>query len=99
MANLNFKIITIICEPVLSTSLISMIRTLGATGFTLTDVRGEGSGENRSGEVPSEKVKIEVIAEAELANKIMNEIAKNYFENYSLIVYASNIEIIRQAKF
>ncbi len=99
MANLNFKLVTMICEPVLSTSLVKAIRSLGATGFTISDVHGEGSGEKSSGEVPNEKVKIEVIADAGLAKEMMNEVAKNYFANYSLIVYASDIEVIRQKKF
>ncbi len=99
MANLNFKLVTIVCEPVLSTSLVTTIRSLGATGFTISEVRGEGSGEKNSGEVPNEKVKIEVVADADLGKEIMNEIAKNYFANYSLIVYASEIEVIRQEKF
>ena len=99
MTNANFKIVTVISEPVLSISLIATIRSLGATGFTISDVRGEGSGEKSSGEVPNEKVKIEVVADSELAKKIMDEIAKKYFENYSLIVYASEIQVIRQEKF
>lgn len=99
MAKLNFKLVTIICEPVLSNRLVKTIRSLGATGFTISDVHGEGSGEKRSGEVPNEKVKLEVVADAELAKKIMDEIAKNYFVNYSLIVYAADIEVIRHEKF
>ena len=99
MADINFKLITIISELVLSSQLKATIRTLGATGFTMSDVRGEGSGEKNSGEVPDEKVKIEVVADADLAKKIMDEIAKNYFANYSLIVYASDIQVIRPQKF
>jgi nitrogen regulatory protein P-II 2 len=99
MANVNFKLVTMISEPVLSNSLVITIRSLGATGFTMTDVRGEGSGEKRSGEVPNEKVKIEVVADADLAKKIMAEIAENYFANYSLIVYSSDIQVIRHEKF
>ena len=99
MANLNFKLVTIISEPVLSSSLLETIRTLGATGFTISDVHGEGSGEKSSGEVPNEKVKIEVVADADLAKKIMAEIAKNFFQNYSLIVYSSDIQVIRHEKF
>ena len=99
MTNVNFKLVTIISEPVLSSSLVTTIRTLGATGFTISDVHGEGTGEKRSGEVPTEKIKIEVIVDATLAKEIMSEIAKNYFENYSLIVYATDIQVIRQEKF
>jgi nitrogen regulatory protein P-II 2 len=99
MANINFKLVTVISEPVLANSLVTTIRSLGATGFTISDVHGEGSGEKSSGEVPNEKVKIEVIADVDLARKIMDEIAKNYFLNYSLIVYASDIQVIRPEKF
>lgn len=99
MANVNFKLVTVICEPVLLSSLVSTIRALGATGFTMSDVRGEGSGEKSSGEVPNEKIKIEVVADTELSQKIMAEIARVYFANYSLIVYASEIQVIRQEKF
>ncbi len=99
MANLGFKLVTIISEPVLSKSLVTTIRSLGATGFTISDVHGEGSGEKSSGEVPSEKTKIEVVADVHLAKRIMDDIAKNYFANYSLIVYANDIQVIRQEKF
>ncbi len=99
MKQMKFKIVTIISEPVLSNRLIEMIKSLGATGFTISDVRGEGSGEKNSGEVPSEKVKIEVIVDDELAQEIMDTIAKEYFPNYSLIIYASDIQVIRQEKF
>ncbi len=29
----------------------------------------------------------------------LDEVAKNYFANYSLIVYASDIQVIRHEKF
>ena len=99
MANVNFKLVTIISEPVLSSRLVSTIRSLGATGFTISDVHGEGSGEKNSGEVPNEKVKVEVVADADLAKIIMAQIATNYFPNYSLIVYSSDIQVIRHEKF
>ena len=99
MANNGFKLVTIICEPVLSTSLLTMIRSVGASGFTVTDVRGEGSGEKSSGELPGEKLKIEIVIGAELADRLLQAIAKTYFANYSLIAYAADIQIIRQEKF
>ena len=96
---IHFKLVTIICEPVLCSSLISTVQSLGASGFTISDVHGEGSGEKRSGEVPNEKTKIEVVVDVDVAKKLMDKIAESYFENYSLIVYASDIQVIRQEKF
>lgn len=99
MASTNFKLVTIVSEPVLLSRLLESVRSLGAKGFTISEVRGEGSGEKNSGEIPSEKVKIEVVVEATLAKKIMTEIATDFFANYSLIVYSSDIQVIRNEKF
>jgi nitrogen regulatory protein P-II 2 len=95
----GIKLVTIVSEPVLVSRILDTIRTLGATGYTMSDVKGEGSGAKRSGEVPYEKVKIEVIVESDLSEKIMEKISKAYFENYSLIVYACDIQVVRREKF
>ncbi len=99
MKLINFKLVTIICEPVLSSSILTISQDLGATGFTVTEVRGQGNGEKSSGEIPDLKSKIEIVAEPLLALKIMNALAEKFFENYSLITYASDISILRPEKF
>ena len=94
-----FKLVTIICEPVLSSRILNITRDLGATGFTVTEVRGEGSGTKSSGEIPDLKSKIEIVAEPKLALKIMKALADQYFVNYSLIIYSSDISVLRPEKF
>ena len=59
---INFKLVTIICEPDL-------------------------------------KSKIEIVVEPQLALKIMNALAEQFFKNYSLITYSSDISILRPEKF
>ena len=46
MKLINFKLVTIICELVLSSSVLTISQDLGATGFTVTEVSGQGNGEN-----------------------------------------------------
>ncbi len=99
MKLINFKLVTIICEPVLSSSILTISQDLGATGFTVTEVRGQGNFDRSSGEIPDLKSKIEIVAEPLLALKIMNALAEKFFENYSLITYASDISILRPEKF
>lgn len=99
MKLINFKLVTVICEPVLSSSILTLTEGLGATGFTVTEVRGQGNGEKSSGEIPDLKLKIEIIAEPQLALKMMNALAEKFFENYSLITYSSDISILRPEKF
>lgn len=99
MKTTDLKLLTIICEPVLSTELIDLAKSLGVKGFTTTDVRGEGSSHRQTGEVPDAKVKIEVIADTDLALKVMNRVADSYFKNYSVIAYLTDAQVIRPTKF
>ena len=95
----QFKLITIICEPVLMNSVLALTKQLGATGHTMTEVRGEGNGEKSSGEIPDSKLKIEIVAEPELAIKIMKSVGERFFGNYSLITYATDVQVVRTEKF
>ena len=99
MTSRPFRLVTIISEPVVSKEIISLAMDLGASGFTSSDVRGEGSSDKSSGEVPDEKIKIEIVADSVLAEKLMLEVATHYFKNYSIIVYSSEIRVLRPEKF
>ncbi len=95
----NFKLLTVICEPVLLPRVLELARSQGATGFTVVNVSGEGKGEKSSGEIPDAKIKIEVVVEPALALKLMESIAERYFKNYALITYSSDISVLRPEKF
>lgn len=99
MTSRPFRLVTIISEPVVSKEIIALAKHLGASGFTSSDVRGEGSSDKSSGEVPDEKIKIEIVADSILAEKLMSEVAAQYFKNYSIIVYSSEIRVLRPEKF
>lgn len=96
---IDFKLVTVICEPVLHSRILQLSQELGATGFTMTEVRGEGNGEKSSGEIPDAKLKIEIILEPRVAETLMTSLADAYFKNYSVITYAANIAILRREKF
>ena len=95
----NFKLITIICEPVLKSIVLNLARENGATGFTVTEVTGEGNGENNSGEHLETKLKIEIIAAPALASKLSQAVADRFFGHYSLITYSLDISVLRPEKF
>ena len=99
MKLINFKLVTIICEPVLSSRILERSHTLGATGFTMTEVKGEGNGEKSSGEIPDSKIKIEIVLAPDVAVQLMNSLSETYFENYSIIAYSSEISVLRPEKF
>ncbi len=95
----NVKIVTVVCEPILRTSIVKLSQNLGATGCTIWEIIGRGDGENESEQIPGAKIKMEIILNKEVAHDFLQQIAENYFNNYSIIVYMSDIQVVRPTKF
>lgn len=98
------KKVVIITEKLISDKVTDIIDECGATGYTITDAGGKGSRgirSNRSSVTDAYvNVKIQVItASEEIANKIANRVAEEYFDNYSGITFLEDVEIIRPQKF
>lgn len=98
------KKLVIITEKVIVEGVIQIIEASGATGYTITPAEGKGSRGIRDNEHVSSdataNVKIEVIVgDSERADTIAHKVAKKYFQNYSGITYALDVEILRPQKF
>lgn len=92
-------LVTIITERIFRDDIISDIKELGATGYTLTDTTGEGSRGVRASDWEGKNVKIEVVVNKEVGDKIIDIVAEKYFENYSVIAYAYPVKVVRGNKY
>jgi nitrogen regulatory protein P-II 2 len=93
------KLVTIVAEAVLTESVLATLKRLGATGHTVTEVHGEGSRGLRVGELPGDNHKIEVLVEAPLADEILEFLAAQYFPNYALVAWVSDVVVVRGQKY
>jgi nitrogen regulatory protein P-II 2 len=93
------KLVTVIAEPVLETKLTHELRALGATGFTVVEGRGEGSRGRHAGEIPGVNIRIEAIVSPEVAERIMERFAAQYFNDYAMVVYQTDVAVIRGDKY
>ena len=93
------KLVTIIAEAVLEDGLVREIRKLGATGFTRSEVRGEGSRGRRVGDVEGANVRLECLVSAETADRITAAVAERYFENYAIVVFVEDVSVVRGDKY
>lgn len=93
------KCITIISERFLKEEIIEMIKKSGAKGYTITDAEGEGSRGIRASEWEGKNVKLEAIVSDEVAESIMKSISNEYFANYAVIVYNSDVKVVRGDKY
>lgn len=94
------ELITIITESVLENVIKKKIEELGASGYTIMDVRGKGDQGSRSGDwQESANIQVEIICSEPLATTITQEIQKEYFNDYAMIVYRTPVRVLRSNKF
>ncbi|MFT5366345.1 MAG: nitrogen regulatory protein P-II 2 [Candidatus Latescibacterota bacterium] len=99
MNTVSLKLVTIIAERILKDRLTDAIRSLGAKGFTLTDVSGEGSRGVRASEWEGHNLKIETVVSSPVADAIVEHISERYFQHHAVIVYTQDIQVIRGEKY
>jgi nitrogen regulatory protein P-II 2 len=93
------KMVVIVAEPVLEARLVAQLLAMGATGFTIVEGRGEGSRHGHATDLPGVNIRIETIVQPALADRILEQIADDYFAHYSLIAYVVDVAVARAAKY
>jgi nitrogen regulatory protein PII len=94
------KLLTIITEAALENLLVEDLQRLGAKGYTIVDARGKGSRGVRSGDWElGRNIQIEVICTAAVADAIIAHCVKTYYDNYAMILFVSDVGVVRSDKF
>ncbi|ASC69551.1 Membrane-associated protein [Halomicronema hongdechloris C2206] len=99
------KKLVIITEKLLLKKIAQIIDEAGATGYTVLETGGKGSRNVRSSGQPSvsdtqSNIKFEVLTEnRDMALKISDRIAAEFFEDYSGIAYICDAEVLYAHKF
>lgn len=94
------KLLTIVTEAALEHELVREIELLGAHGYTVTDARGKGSRGIRDADWErSANIRVEVVCAADTAYAIAAELRERYYDNYAMILYIGDVEVLRPEKF
>jgi nitrogen regulatory protein P-II 2 len=99
MQTVDRRKITIVAESVLEDRILRELRSLGATGYTITDARGEGSRGRRTMDLGGRNIRVEVVAGAALADAILAHVAEHYFEHFAVIAWVDDVEVVRGDKY
>lgn len=97
--------LVIVTEKLLLKPITKIIEEAGATGYTIMPAGGKGSRNVRSSGHPSvsdtySNIKIEVLtSNRDMALKISDEVAAQFFDNYSGITYICEAEVLHAHKF
>jgi hypothetical protein len=94
------KLLTVITEASLERRLVEDLRQLGARGWTITDARGEGNrGKRTSDWEHGGNIRIEVICDAALAERLVAHLQERYYDHYAMVLFVIDVEVLRPAKF
>lgn len=99
MRTVPLKLVSIVAEAVLEERLVREMKGLGARGYTLTEVRGEGSRGVRASEWEGRNIKLETLVSAEVAERILEHVAERYFAHYAVVIYVESVEVVRGDKY
>lgn len=94
------KLLTIVTEAALEGTLVRDLERLGAHGYTITDARGKGHRGVRDADwQASANIRLEVICDANTAQHIATHLREHYYQHYAMILFVSNVEVLRPEKF
>ena len=96
----NVKLLTITCEILAQKNIIDILKNHDITGYTSYEVDGNGAKGLRGQGIQSEKnVKVEVIMREEKLSDVIEDISRTLFPDFTIILYVSDIGVVRTEKF
>lgn len=94
------KLLTIVCETALERRVLEALRDAGASGYTLSDVRGGGARGERGGDWEGGRsVEIKVLCDDGTARRVVDEVMRRYGPDYALTLWVSDVAVVRPGKF
>ena len=94
------SLVTIVSESALEGTLLRDIEALGARGYTITEARGKGGhGQRDAAWAPHANIRIEVLCDAAIADAITTAVRTRYYDNYSIVMFVSQVGVLRPEKF
>ncbi len=96
----NVKLLTVTCEILAQKNVIDILTKHNITGYTTYEVDGNGTKGLRGQGLKNEKnVKVEVILQENTLQDVVEEIARTMFTNFAVVLYVSDIGVLRTEKF
>lgn len=96
----KLRLLTIITESALESTLVEDIEKLGARGYTVTNARGNGSRGVRSGAWgASSNIRMEIVCDEKMENAIASHLRERYYKNYAMILFGADVDVMRSDKF
>ncbi|MCH9658144.1 hypothetical protein K0U27_05515 [archaeon] len=94
------KLLTVTCEILAQKNIIEILSKHDITGYTTYEVDGNGARGIRGQGLKNEKnVKVEIIMREEKLQTVVEEISRTLFANFAIVLYVSDVGVVRTEKF
>lgn len=95
----DMKLVTLIADDALESKIVKELMSLDVPGYTLTPSKGRGAHRSRESEWEGETIRVEVVADADLADAIVERIAARYLSDFGVTLFVSDVAVVRSEKF
>jgi nitrogen regulatory protein P-II 2 len=93
------RILTVIAEAAVESRLIADIKRLGAKGYSIGHVRGEGTTGSRLHELNGPSVRLETVVTGPVADAILEHLAAEYFDRFAVVAWVAPAQVMRPGRF
>lgn len=93
------QIITIIAEAAVEARLIRDVKRLGARGYSVGHVRGEGTTGRHLQDLNGPSVRLETIVSDRTADAILEHLAVEYFGRFAVVAWVTPARVLRSERF
>lgn len=94
------KKLTIVVESILEERLTRELQAVGMKGYTAYEVRGQGlPGGATAADFENATLKLETLIPADVADKALEHLAREYFPHYSVIAYVEEVQVVRGSRY
>jgi hypothetical protein len=95
----EMQLVTVIAESLLEHRLVHEVQAAGATGWTITPARGEGSRGVRAADWEGGNLRLETLCSADVADRLMAVLERDYFEHYAVVAFIHPVSVLRGEKY
>jgi len=92
-------IVTIIAEAAVETRLVDDVKRLGAKGYSVGRVRGEGKTGQHLQDLSGPSVRLETIVSEPVADAILEHLSAAYFGRFAVVAWVSVARVLRSERF
>lgn len=93
-------VLTIVTEAAIESALLADLDRLGAHGYTVSDARGRGSRGVRDAQWDeAANIRVEIVCGRSLAEKLLGHLHDHYYDDYAMIAFMHEVEVLRPEKF